>query len=1563
MDAYPLDYVLHNLPFVVLSGLDSAPELESRSPIQDVLPGGATTTLSSEIPPVTGERAQQLLQEFLNVDGRDAPWNGRLGTRRGNLIGFRLRAVGRDFTFPPRKADPPVMPDIPPPGTSTSAPTSSWILHSPISPLSPRSSIFPDGVMAPTWVAKHQHYVPSVFVSFFAFTSDPNRNSLHDNQLKTEINKIKGQIQKSDYRTRYVVVLLSDKTILEAPDIEDRLSTIRRATGLDPKNSLFFLPPNTSQVELRSFVLSVLSTLQLVCVEYYRDLTKHARRKKGRGHVPPPTAPPTRGTSQTLSNPGWGVRYDFKLGVFAEFRQEMDAAQRHYNIALDALFGPDGIFETTANWSPRWDEIRLLADAIALRHIRCQLWNNYPTSAVQSWVKYKSRLRDLLDRRSKGTSNYGWEAWESRWAKIMAQLLQRAELPVFSISQPITEADPLIDGINHLFSPPEKQFPIGERLPPWELLHHAGYWYKVSAVHAKRRMILAREIPEEDRTPPGMSPATKVSNRHQIYDHFLVPEPHMENPVQGTTGGFDHWKDIVEKLNQAIVEFQARGQLRKVEQLQLDVARTLLHVKRYDDAFKVLRPLWEGMSWRGERWWDLASEVVWALHECALRLRDPETYVATEWELYSKVFTAKSRYRHDLMACLESFPQDSSPGGKPSISLNTKDFVSCLSVSFTFAEGEGNVGEPLQSQITVTSTARQSSAPIKLSTLTFQFKGCLSEIELSHQATKSALSNDPKHMSSILECVLEETASPARSEHKPRWIGNSDLTLHPGQTKVFSFPIIFREAGDVDLVASTFEIDADRFDLVCSHVDPENADLPTWWIQGGSKLKARKLTRESGTAVKILPKPPKMEIRFPNLLEQYYTDEPVILDIEILNGEEEDTEAVLEVRLLGRSKDTLGFSWVGDDALSAPEPVPSLEKEGSADVDLPGHVVGQLAQCAKTTQTIRFNAPAEPSDYALEVKVLYHLLSDRAIPISKTLIADLIFVGPFEASFEFTPRVHSDPWPSYFELQEEEANDHASADAFGIAQKWHLKAKVASFAEEPVIVKDIGLETRAVHGGATCAVTKEFDVMDIPMSPRDINERSFCLDTRKLNLEERRSTSLDMGLSITWCRGTERSPVVTTMLSVPRIHVPSSEPRVLATALSSDKVASLIHMDYTLENPTMHFLTFELSMEASEEFGFSGPKLRVLHLLPMSRQTVRYNILPLVKGAWITPQLRVVDRYFNKTLKVQATDGLRLDKKGVMQQTVHFFAGLSSGILSAVLLQPADLLKTRVQQAHQNTLLTTIKSIASGPQPIRQFWRGTLPSALRTGCGSAIYFSSLNALRQRVARASLLAESGPVKGLGTANHSSTLPKLSNTANLATGAVARTWAGFLMMPITVIKVRYESNLYAYSSLFSASRDIWKGEGLRGFFKGFGATAVRDAPYAGLYVLFYEQSKKRLSRFAAKLDNQVPTSSARLSSSTSAGINFVSGIAAAGLGTTITNPFDAIKTRLQLMPDRYENMVQAAKRMLREEGLSSLFDGLGIRIARKAMSSALAWTVYEELIRRAEVRWTDRVKSEV
>lgn len=489
--------------------------------------------------------------------------------------------------------------------------------------------------MTSEWIKKHQSRIPCAFVSFFTLSSDPTRNSLNDNQLKSEINRIKSIFQDAEYKTRYAVVLVSDASAQEAVDLDERVTNVRRGTGLDSKSSLFVVPATASKLELGKFVTGVLSTLQPLCVEYYRDLTKHARRKKNRGQIPLPTIPPTRGTSQALGVQGWAIRYDFKLGVFAEFRQEMDAAGRHYTSALDALLSSEGIFETTASWSPRWNEARLFADVIAIRSIRCMLWNNQNTSAVQSWQEYRLKMRDIIDRKGKGSSSYGWEAWQSRWAKIMAELVQRADLAAFIPSESWTDSSTIVQKDKLLYAPAEKAYPVGERLAPWYLLHHPGYWLRLAGQFAVNRRDWAEDIPEEDRTAPGKSTAAQIAGRNRTYDSYLVPEPHIENPLEGT-GGFDHNAEIVNRFSEASAQFFSHGQQRSVDYLNLQIGKELIRANRHVEAISTLRPLWEGMSWRKEGWWNLVADVAMALHVCARRTKDLEAVLAAEWELQSK---------------------------------------------------------------------------------------------------------------------------------------------------------------------------------------------------------------------------------------------------------------------------------------------------------------------------------------------------------------------------------------------------------------------------------------------------------------------------------------------------------------------------------------------------------------------------------------------------------------------------------------------------------------------------------------------------------------------------------------------------------------------------------------------------------------------------------------------------------------------------------------------------------------------------------------------------------------
>jgi hypothetical protein len=451
------------------------------------------------------------------------------------------------------------------------------VLHSPISPLSPDSPTYPDGLMTSLWFAKHQVLLPATLIVFFNMTLDEGKSTLYDNKLKSEINGMRSAINSSGYKTRIAVVLVTEDEDDSIENIlQDRLANIRRATSLDPK-SLYCVSRSATAAELRAFVGSILATLHPICIEYYRDLSKHARRKRNRGSIPPPTVRPISGTSQTLSTQGWNVRYETKMGYFAEFRQEMDAACRNYEAAYEALFDGE-VLEGIAGWSPRFEGARMLADVLAIRILRCLLWSNQTTSAVVSWTNHRARTRDLVDRKGKGASNYGWEAWESRWSKVMSQLIARVDLPVFHVADS-SRLGQTFERSPNLWALPEKSYANEARLSPWARLHHEGYWSMKSAEHARRRRRLAHEIPVEDRNPPGVSPASAIASRAHFYDTYLCPEPHVEYGTD-STNRVEHSSIISTTLLGAAQQFSTRQQYRAAEHLHVQVANFSNHYGR-----------------------------------------------------------------------------------------------------------------------------------------------------------------------------------------------------------------------------------------------------------------------------------------------------------------------------------------------------------------------------------------------------------------------------------------------------------------------------------------------------------------------------------------------------------------------------------------------------------------------------------------------------------------------------------------------------------------------------------------------------------------------------------------------------------------------------------------------------------------------------------------------------------------------------------------------------------------------------------------------------------------------
>lgn len=257
-------------------------------------------------------------------------------------------------------------------------------------------------------------------------------------------------------------------------------------------------------------------------------------------------------------------------------------------------------------------------------------------------------------------------------------------------------------------------------------------------------------------------------------------------------------------------------------------------------------------------------------------------------------------------------------------------------------------------------------------------------------------------------------------------------------------------------------------------------------------------------------------------------------------------------------------------------------------------------------------------------------------------------------------------------------------------------------------------------------------------------------------------------------------------------------------------------------------------------------------------------------------------------------------------------SGAVAGLTACLLLQPLDLAKTRIQ--------------VGSPVHFSELWRGTVPTIWRNVPGTAFYFVCLEHLKYlAVLHGKRNAHLAVVDGQG---------RLSTTANAVIGATARALAGLVFMPFTVLKVRFESQHPARLPMWSVARAIVAADGIKGLFRGFGVTAVRDAPHAAIYVSWYEALKIDFShRFDA-----FPLM-----------INPSASLLAASLATVVTQPLDLVKTKVQVDKLKYPNMFRAFLRIADEDGMAGFYRGTLPRLLRKTLGTAVTWTVYEQLQR--------------
>ncbi|KRX08925.1 Mitochondrial carrier domain [Pseudocohnilembus persalinus] len=147
--------------------------------------------------------------------------------------------------------------------------------------------------------------------------------------------------------------------------------------------------------------------------------------------------------------------------------------------------------------------------------------------------------------------------------------------------------------------------------------------------------------------------------------------------------------------------------------------------------------------------------------------------------------------------------------------------------------------------------------------------------------------------------------------------------------------------------------------------------------------------------------------------------------------------------------------------------------------------------------------------------------------------------------------------------------------------------------------------------------------------------------------------------------------------------------------------------------------------------------------------------------------------------------------------------------------------------------------------------------------------------------------------------------------MAFGAISGCTSRTLTAPIDRIKIEIQTNIDRVK-IKNVAKEVYKFEGIRGFFKGNGVNCFKIAPETALKYIAFDYAKKYIA--------EDPFDATPLERFLCGGI---SGVAA----QFMIYPLEITKTRMILRtPGQYKGILDCMKHMVKQKGFTSLYDGL-------------------------------------
>ncbi|KAF5177254.1 Calcium-binding mitochondrial carrier protein [Thalictrum thalictroides] len=258
-------------------------------------------------------------------------------------------------------------------------------------------------------------------------------------------------------------------------------------------------------------------------------------------------------------------------------------------------------------------------------------------------------------------------------------------------------------------------------------------------------------------------------------------------------------------------------------------------------------------------------------------------------------------------------------------------------------------------------------------------------------------------------------------------------------------------------------------------------------------------------------------------------------------------------------------------------------------------------------------------------------------------------------------------------------------------------------------------------------------------------------------------------------------------------------------------------------------------------------------------------------------------------------------------------AGGLASALSTSLLHPVDTIKTRLQAS----TLSFPELVSKLPQiGVQGLYRGSIPAILGQ-------FSS-HGLRTGIFEASRLVLINFAPTLSAIQ----VQSISSFCSTVLGTAVR-------IPCEVLKQRLQAGIF--DNVGEAIVGTLRQDGLKGFFRGTGATLCREVPFYVAGMGLYAESKKAVQHLLNRELEPWET--------------IVVGALSGGLAAVVTTPFDVMKTRMMTAPQGLPvSMSMVAFTILHQDGPLGLFKGAIPRFFWIAPLGAMNFAGYE-LARKA------------